>query len=116
MRRWRYIPGMNGDSRNIHQPVADGVHDQFGGPVNAESVHDVGAMHGNGVGAEVELLCDLFVRFAVADQLQDFHFTRGEACAALSLEVLLERELAVEDGFAVDDAADDGAEFEVESI
>src|SRR6185312_5356975 len=89
----RCIPGMNGDSRNIHQPVADGVHDQLGGLVNAESVHDIGAMHSDGVGAEVELLRDLFVRLAVADELQDFHFTRDQACAAFSLEVLMEGKL-----------------------
>ena len=74
----RCTPGMNGDSRNIHQPVADGVNDQFGGLMNTESVHDVGAVHGDSVGAEVELLRDLFVRYVVlghSERRQMFHET-----------------------------------------
>ena len=33
------------DSRDIYQPISDGVHHQLSGLVNAERVHDVGTMN-----------------------------------------------------------------------
>ena len=57
---------MTGGSRDVHQPVADRVDHEFGGLVDAERVHDVGAVHRDGVGAEIEHGRDLLVRLAVA--------------------------------------------------
>ena len=62
----------------LDQAVADGVDHQFRGVVNIQRLHDIGAMHGNGVGAESQHGGDFFVRFSVHDQLQDFEFARGE--------------------------------------
>src|SRR6266481_8470076 len=42
------------NSRKINQPVADGVNDEFSGLVDSQSVHHVGTMDGDRVGAEVE--------------------------------------------------------------
>ena len=53
-------------SRQIHQSVADGVDHEFGGLVDAQRVHDVGAMDGDGVGAEFERRGDFLVRLPVA--------------------------------------------------
>ncbi len=64
--------GTRGDSRDVHQAVADGVDDQLGGFVNAERVHDIGAMDADGVDAERKLVGDFFVGFAVDDELEDF--------------------------------------------
>jgi len=48
-------------SRNVYQTIADGVHHEFGGFVNAQRVHDIGAMYGDSVGTEVKLRRNLFV-------------------------------------------------------
>jgi len=47
--------------------------------VDAERVHDIGAMDGDGVDAQVELGGDLLVGFAGDNVLEDFEFARGEA-------------------------------------
>src|SRR5438067_570861 len=57
------------DLWQIYQTIANGVHDEFGGLVQPEGVHDVGAMYGNGVYAEVQVACDFLIRFTDRDQL-----------------------------------------------
>lgn len=42
------------DSRNAHQPGANRIGHKLGCFVNAEGVHDVGAMNRDGVGTEIE--------------------------------------------------------------
>ena len=44
--------------------------------MNAECIHDIGAMHGNGVCTQAEVAGDFFVGFAIYDELKDFQFTR----------------------------------------
>ena len=38
----------------------------------AQRVHDIGAMYGHGIGAQVEAACDLFVRLAIDNRLTGF--------------------------------------------
>ena len=51
----------NGDSRNIHQAIADGVNDQLRRFVDSQRIHDIGAMNGDGIGAEIQFIGDGFV-------------------------------------------------------
>src|SRR5580692_5156179 len=51
-------------SWEIDQPIANGVHHQLGGFVNAQRVHDIGAMHGHGVGAETQIDGNFLIRFS----------------------------------------------------
>ena len=71
-------------SQRIDQPVLQRVDDELRGLVDAERVHDVGAMHGDGVGAQLELDGDLLVRKAVANQLQDLELARRETTVAFT--------------------------------
>src|SRR5579859_6456721 len=105
-----------GGSRNIYQPVANGVDDELCGLVNAECVHDIGTVDGNGVHAEFELSGDFLVGFAVADKLQNLHFARGQARTSLPLKTLLEGKLTVEHGFAIHHAPNGGPEFKIQRI
>jgi len=90
IRDWRprpqHRPGRSGGSRNIHQAVANGVDDQFGRFVNAERVHNIGAMDRHGVGAEGEAVGDGFIGIAFDDQLQDFEFARSQAGIAFAFQ------------------------------
>ena len=61
-----WLQGKTGDSRNVHQPGADGINDKLGRFMNAEGGHDVGAINGHRVGAEVESRGDFFIRFAIS--------------------------------------------------
>jgi hypothetical protein len=38
----------------------------------AQRVHDIGAMYGHGIDAQVEAACDLFVRLAIDNRLTGF--------------------------------------------
>ena len=69
---------VRGASRDAHQTVADGVDHQFRRIVNFQRLHQIRAMHGDGVGAQAEDRGDLLVRFPVHDQLQHFEFARGQ--------------------------------------
>src|SRR5581483_1724372 len=73
--RW---PAAYGASRDAHQPVSYGVNHQLSRVVDAERLHDIGAMHGNGVRAQTQQHRDVFVRFSVHDQLQNFQLARGQ--------------------------------------
>ena len=68
--------GTSGGSRQVHQAVADGVDDELGGLVDPERVHDVGAVHGDRVDAQLERGGDLAVGLAVADELQHLQLAR----------------------------------------
>src|SRR5579883_630243 len=56
------------------ETFAYGEQDEFRGAVNVHLFHQVRPMHGDGVHAQVEKLGDLFVGFALCDQLQDLLF------------------------------------------
>ena len=75
---------MSAGSRDAHQPVANRVDHQLGGIVDAERLHDIGAMDGDGVRAEAQQDRDVLVRFAVDDELQHFQFARWSARARRS--------------------------------
>ena len=49
------------------EPVADRIDDKFGGLVDSESVHHVGAMTGDSIGAELQLCGNFFIGFSVYD-------------------------------------------------
>lgn len=47
--------------RNIHQPVANGIDNQLRRLMDAQGIHNIGAMNGNGISTQVKLARDLFV-------------------------------------------------------
>src|SRR5208337_5146179 len=96
--------------------VADGVDDQFRGFMDAEGVHDVGAMHGDGVDAQVEFGGDFLVGFAGDDVLEYFEFARGEAGVAFALEISGARDLRIKNGFALGNLLDGGDEVEIHGV
>jgi hypothetical protein len=49
----------------MDKPVLNCVHDRFGGLVNAERAHAIGAVHAHGIYAETELGGNFLVRFAI---------------------------------------------------
>ena len=53
--------------------------------MNPERVHDIGAVNGDGVRAEIERCCDFLVGFAIDNHLQNFQLTRGQR-VTLSLQ------------------------------
>ena len=73
-------------SRKIYQAVADRVNHQFGGLVDAQRVHDVGAMYSNSVGAEIKHRGNFLVGFSFDDHLQNFKFARGQMLAAVAFQ------------------------------
>src|ERR1700682_417073 len=75
-----------GGSRKIYQPVADRIDDQFSGLVDSESVHHVGAMNRDRVGAKLKLCGNFFIGFSVYDQLQDFQLAGRESIVALAFQ------------------------------
>ena len=56
----------------------DGKSDHLGRALEFELVPHIGAVHGDGFAADVELLGDFLGRLARADQLQDLKFAVGE--------------------------------------
>src|SRR5581483_4508456 len=103
-------------SRNVYQPIADGVYDQFSGLVNPERVHDIDAIHDYHVGTEIKLVGNFFVGFPVTDELQNLDFSWRQARVALALEGLLFGELGIENSLAFYDAPDGRAEFKVHCV
>ena len=83
----------NGDSRKIYQPIADCVDDKLSRLVNAQRVHNIGAMHGDSVGAQIQLIRNFLVRFTVHDVLKDFEFAGSEARVTLAFQRRGAREL-----------------------
>src|SRR5208282_3994479 len=104
-----------GDSRNVHQPGTNRIYDEFRGLVDAQSVHDVGTVNGDRVGAEIEHGGNVFVRFSVNDHLQDFYFA-GSQSAPFTFERGLLLNLRIEDRFSRSYLAHGGSEFKLESI
>src|SRR5579864_4057262 len=115
-RRQRIVSGNRGASRKSHQTIFDRVDDQLRGFVKAESVHDVGAMDGNGVDAEAEFGGNFLVGFAGDNVLEDFELARSEAGVALALEIAGEGDLRIENGFALGDFLDGGDEVEIHGV
>src|SRR5688572_1719979 len=50
--------GLLVESLSVYQALSDGDQHELGGLVDAECGHQVGAMHGDGVGADAEQLAD----------------------------------------------------------
>ena len=119
-RRCQYQPSpreMTDDSRKVNQSVANRVDDQFGSLVNPKSIHHIGTVDSDGIGAEVESGSNFLVRFALHDHLQDFEFTRGECGTARRLSGRgRSLELRIEHGFAVRDAADSRSQLKIHGI
>src|SRR5579883_3512144 len=110
------LSGNRGASRKVHQPVANGVDDEFGRFVDSEGVHDIGAVNGNGVDAEIELGGDFLVGFARDDVLEDFEFARREAGVTLALKIAGARDLRIEQGFSFGNLLDGGDQVEIHGI
>ena len=99
-----------------HQAVGDRVDDQLGGLVDAERVHDVGAVDRHRVDAEIELLGDLAVRKAGADVLQHLELARRQPVTALALERRLFRHARIEHRLAGRDFPHGRREVEIERV
>ena len=84
--------------------------------MDAKSVHDIGAVYGDSVGAEVERGGDLLVGFAVNNHLQNFQFANSQRRVTLSFQGSSLLEFGVEDGFSGGDLANRGTELEVHGI
>ena len=78
--------GKTCDSRNVHQPRADRVHNKFGGLVDSQRIHNVGTVDSHSIGAEIEGSRNFFVRFSVDDHLQHFQFALRESCSAFTFQ------------------------------
>ena len=65
-------------SWKIDQAVADGVDDQLGSFVNADNVHDIGAVNGDRVGTETQVDGNFLVGFSRDDMLQNFQLAGCE--------------------------------------
>src|SRR5450432_3836872 len=100
-------------SWKIDQAVADGVDDQFGGFVNAESVHDIGAVDGDSVGAETQVDGDFLIGFSRDDMLQNFQLAGSEAGAAFPFQRRGFGNLRIENGFAERDGFYRADEIEI---
>ena len=72
-------PNVVEGSQRVDEAVLQRVHDELGGLVDAQRVHDVGAMNGNGVHAEIQLGGDFAVGEPVANQLEHFGLARRQA-------------------------------------
>src|SRR4051812_3383371 len=84
--------------------------------MDSQRVHDIRTMNRNRIGAQLQLSCDLLVRFSIADELQDFYFTWGEPRIALALQRLLFRKPAIENGFAFYQASDRRTQFQIHRV
>src|ERR1700722_14104463 len=62
-----FVFGVCSYLRNIHQSLADRIGNKFGGLMNTQSAHDIGAVHAHGIAAEIELGCNFFVRLSLHD-------------------------------------------------
>ena len=71
-------------SERVDEAVLQCVDDELGGLVDTQRVHDVGAMHGDGVHAEVELGSNLAIREPITNQLEHFCFARSQTPCALA--------------------------------
>ena len=70
--------GTTCDSRNVHQPGANGIDHKLSCFVNSQSVHDVGAVNGHRVGTQVKSGGNFLVGFAINNHLQNFEFAVGQ--------------------------------------
>src|SRR5881392_735678 len=73
-------------SRERDQPVRDGVDDELRRLVQAERIHDVRAVDGDRVDAEIELPGDFAIRQAGANELQHFELAWRQRMCALAFE------------------------------
>src|SRR5579864_731402 len=106
----------SGGSRNVYQPIANGINHEFGGLVYSQRIHDIGAMHGNGIHAEVKLRGNLFIRFAIADQLQDLDFACCQPRIPFAFQVFFGRKGRIEHGLPIHDAAYRRSQLEVNRV
>src|SRR5215204_2859940 len=117
-RRRRTAPGTRGVSGSqwIDEPVLQRVDDELRRLMYTECVHDVRAMNGDGVGAEIQLRGNLLVREAIADQLQDLELARRQSSIAFTGQRVGLDQRGIDHLFAGGDAFDRGGEIELEGI
>src|SRR5437016_12433968 len=77
-RQARTPAAATGVSPDAHQSLADRVYHEFRRIVDADGLHDVGAMNGDGVSAQTEHRRDLFVGLSVNDELQHLELACGQ--------------------------------------
>ena len=74
-----------GASRDAHQPLADRVDHQFGGVVDAQRLHDIGAVHGHRIDAEARApprsLCSICRARSTAALRVRAWSTAGDGCS-----------------------------------
>src|SRR5947208_1283984 len=73
-----------GGSRQIHQTVANRVNNQFCCFVNAERIHDVGAMYGDGIHAEIQVGSNFLVGLPGYDMLENFQLAGRQSAPAFT--------------------------------
>src|SRR6516164_466741 len=93
--------------------MPDGVNNQFGSLVDSKRVHDVRAMDGNCVRAEMQFGGNLLVRFAARNQLQDLKFACRQAMFPFTFERRLALKSRIQHLLAGRDAADSVREVQV---
>jgi hypothetical protein len=89
------------DSWQIHQPVLNGVNDQFRRLVNTERVHDIRAMNGNRVYAQRELGRNRPIRVSFANQPEHVEFPCAECPVPLAFQGRARRDTRIDDGLAL---------------
>src|SRR5689334_20994307 len=97
---------MTAASRNIHQTIANGVNNKLGGFMNAESIHDIGAMHGNCVHAQVYSCSNSLVGFSIHNELQNFQFARRQSVIARAFKPTTLRKAGIKHRFPSSNFAD----------
>src|SRR5271165_7449236 len=84
--------------------------------MNAEAVHDVGTVDGDGVDAKIELGGDFLVGFAGNDVLKNFQFAAGEARFTFTFQSFDAPDLRIDDGFARGNGFDGVGEIQVHGV
>src|SRR5215472_6783650 len=83
-------------SYGIYEAIADRVGDQFRRVVELEGLHHVCAMHSDCVGAQIKMVGNFLVRFAVCDELQNLKLSGSEAAGSFTFERRGEHQLGID--------------------
>ncbi len=54
--------------------------------MDAQRIHDIGAVHGNGICAETEIDSNFFIRFSRNDVLKNFQLARRQSRTSLAFQ------------------------------
>jgi hypothetical protein len=77
LQRHMLQPEIPAASRQIHQAIPNRVDHQFRCFMDTQRVHNIGPVHRDSVGTQIQIRSDLLVRFSGDDVLQNFQFARG---------------------------------------